>query len=89
MLTDALTTEQLLRSQLFGCILPFMGKSLSSKEVIKILKADGWTLARVNGSHHQFTHPTKSGVVTVPHPKKGLKKGTQHAIFKLAGIKPP
>ncbi|WP_233598537.1 type II toxin-antitoxin system HicA family toxin [Erwinia sp. 198] len=26
----------------------------------------------VNGSHHHFTHPTKPGLVTRPHPKKDL-----------------
>lgn len=66
-----------------------MGKSMSSREVIKVLAADGWTLARVSGSHHQFVHPTKPGVVTVPHPKKGLKKGTQRSIFKSAGLPQP
>lgn len=63
-----------------------MGKALSSSELIKILRADGWTLARVKGSHHQFSHPTKVGVVTVPHPKKNLKLGTQKSILKQAGL---
>ena len=28
-------------------------------------------LKRVTGSHHHYKHPIKSGIVTVPHPKKG------------------
>lgn len=63
-----------------------MGKALSSSEVIKRLRADGWELARTKGSHHHFRHPTKPGIVTVPHPKKTLKLGTQKSIFKQAGI---
>lgn len=33
--------------------------SISSKEIIKGLKDDGWVEVRVSGSHHQFKHPTK------------------------------
>jgi predicted RNA binding protein YcfA (HicA-like mRNA interferase family) len=45
---------------------------VESGNVIKRLKADGWFLVHVKGSHQQFKHPTKSGRVTVPHPKKDL-----------------
>lgn len=34
-------------------------KSYSSREVIQMLKADGWFEVSVVGSHHQFKHPTK------------------------------
>ena len=37
-------------------------KSYSSREVIKLLKADGWYLVNIVGSHHQFKHPTKKDV---------------------------
>ena len=45
---------------------------MTSQEVIDTLKADGWVLNRVKGSHHIFTHPTKGGHVTVPHPRKDM-----------------
>jgi predicted RNA binding protein YcfA (HicA-like mRNA interferase family) len=51
-----------------------------SRELIKLLQADGWQLQRSRGSHHQFVHPTKPGTVTVPHPKKDLGKGLVRAI---------
>ncbi|HMZ82299.1 MAG TPA: type II toxin-antitoxin system HicA family toxin [Acidobacteriota bacterium] len=35
------------------------------KEIIKIIEADGWFLAKTEGSHRQFKHPLKSGKVTV------------------------
>ena len=35
------------------------------REVIQRLEADGWYLERIRGSHRQFKHPTKQGLVTV------------------------
>lgn len=60
---------------------------MSSRELIKLLQADGWRLRRTRGSHHQFDHPTKLGTVTVPHPKKDLGKGLVQAIRRQAGLK--
>ena len=59
---------------------------MTSTEVIRILKADGWMLARSKGSHQHFKHPLKKGIVTVPHPKKGLPIGTLRSIAKQAQI---
>jgi predicted RNA binding protein YcfA (HicA-like mRNA interferase family) len=44
----------------------------------------GWQLDRVNGSHHIFKHPSRPGIVVVPHPKKDL--GLVKAIRRQAGI---
>lgn len=60
---------------------------MNSRELIRALEADGWRLARVRGSHHQFKHPQKPGVVTVPHPKKDLGVGLVKAIRKQAELK--
>lgn len=59
---------------------------MRSSEIIKILKEDGWLLHNVRGSHHQFKHPSKTGKVTVPHPKTDLPKGTVKSILKQAGL---
>ncbi|HHQ6595620.1 type II toxin-antitoxin system HicA family toxin [Serratia fonticola] len=59
---------------------------MNSKQLMKDVVADGWVLVRVNGSHHHFTHPTKPGLVTIPHPKKDLPVGTVKSIRKQAGI---
>jgi predicted RNA binding protein YcfA (HicA-like mRNA interferase family) len=59
---------------------------MKSTDVIKQLKADGWYLVHVVGSHHQFKHPTKAGKVTVPHPKKDLPLPTVRSILKQAGL---
>ena len=62
-----------------------MGKT--SREIISKLEADGWRLDSVTGSHHHFTHPTKPGKVTVPHPTKDIKIGTLKSIERQSGIK--
>jgi predicted RNA binding protein YcfA (HicA-like mRNA interferase family) len=36
------------------------------REITKMIKNDGWFLVRVRGSHHQYKHATKRGLVTVP-----------------------
>ncbi|WP_227485287.1 MULTISPECIES: type II toxin-antitoxin system HicA family toxin [unclassified Acidithiobacillus] len=41
---------------------------MDSRAIIKRLEADGWVLVRVRGSHHQFKHPDRIGLVTVKHP---------------------
>lgn len=35
------------------------------RDVIRYLEYDGWYLARTRGSHRQFKHPIKLGLVTV------------------------
>jgi len=60
---------------------------MNSREIIKKLELEGWTLHHVKGSHHQFKHPKKSGKITVPHPKKDFPIKTLHNIYKQAGWK--
>jgi predicted RNA binding protein YcfA (HicA-like mRNA interferase family) len=55
---------------------------MSSADLIRELKKAGWRLARVNGSHHVFTHPQHTGIVVVPHPKKDLGIGLEKAMAK-------
>ncbi|WP_435621064.1 type II toxin-antitoxin system HicA family toxin [Anoxybacillus eryuanensis] len=61
-------------------------KSYSSKELIKMIQQDGWYIVRTTGSHHQFRHPSKPGLVTIPHPKKNLPTKTIKSILKQAGL---
>lgn len=60
--------------------------TMKSAELIRDLKAAGWVLDRVRGSHHVFVHADRPGHVTVPHPKKDLGKGLVAAIRKQAGL---
>lgn len=62
-------------------------KSYSSREVIQLLRADGWYEVACDGDHHQFKHKTKTGKVTVTHPRKDFPRKTLDMIGKQAGIK--
>ncbi len=59
---------------------------MRSADLIRELEAAGWFLNRVRGSHHVFKHPSKAGIVVVPHPKKDLGKGLVAAIRKQAEL---
>jgi predicted RNA binding protein YcfA (HicA-like mRNA interferase family) len=58
------------------------------RDIIKLIERDGWYLARTRGSHRQYKHPIKSGLVTVPgKPGDDLAVGTLDSILKQAGLK--
>ncbi|MDR3174685.1 MAG: type II toxin-antitoxin system HicA family toxin [Treponema sp.] len=59
---------------------------MTVREVLKLLRDDGWFACEQNGSHIQLKHPVKKGRVTVPNHKGDLKKGTLHSILKQAGL---
>lgn len=61
-------------------------RELNSRQLIALIEADGWYLVRVKGSHHHFKHPTKKGLVTIPHPKKDLLTKTVNSILSQAQI---
>jgi len=61
-------------------------RSYSSREVLEMLKSDGWYEVACDGDHHQFKHPTKKGRVTVTHPKKDIPIGTLKSISRQSGI---
>lgn len=58
-------------------------------ELIRLLESDGWRLVRTRGSHRQFKHPDKAGVVTVAG-KLGtdIPRGTLSSVLKQAQLKP-
>jgi predicted RNA binding protein YcfA (HicA-like mRNA interferase family) len=60
---------------------------MHSRDVIKLLEADGWKEVARKGSHAQFKHPVKKGRVTVPDPKRDLPVGTLRSIEKQSGIR--
>jgi predicted RNA binding protein YcfA (HicA-like mRNA interferase family) len=57
-----------------------------SADLIRELIRAGWALDRVRGSHHVVKHPTRPGIIVVPHPKKDLGGGLVAAIRKQAGL---
>ncbi|HQV54468.1 MAG: type II toxin-antitoxin system HicA family toxin [Chitinophagaceae bacterium] len=62
---------------------------MKAKEVIKLLENDGWYLSRQKGSHKQYKHPAKKGLVTVAAHKLSddIATGTLNSIFKQAQLK--
>ncbi len=58
------------------------------RDVLKLLKDDGWFLVTTEGSHRQLKHPTKKGRATVAgHPSDDVHPKTLGAILTQAGLK--
>ncbi|CAN5801305.1 type II toxin-antitoxin system HicA family toxin [soil metagenome] len=58
------------------------------RELISLIESDGWALVRTKGSHRQFQHPTKPGIVTVAgKPGIDIPPGTLSSVLKHAGLK--
>jgi len=58
------------------------------RDIIKLIEENGWYLDRTRGSHRQYKHPTRAGLVTVAgKPGDDLAPGTQNSILKQAGLK--
>lgn len=57
------------------------------REVLRILKNDGWNVVRTKGSHRQLKHPQKKGAVTLAgKPSIDIPPGTLKSIFRQAGL---
>jgi len=53
-----------------------------------MIEQDGWFMVRRKGSHSQYRHSYKKGLVTIAgHLNDDLAKGTLSSIFKQAGLK--
>ncbi|MDR3119813.1 MAG: type II toxin-antitoxin system HicA family toxin [Clostridiales bacterium] len=60
---------------------------VTGKQIVKLLKTDGWVVSRIEGSHHIMK---KSGFppITVPvHGTKELKPGVENLILKVSKLK--
>ena len=62
-------------------------KSYSSRDILRMLLADGWVEVNCVGDHHQFKHPTKPGKVTLRHPVKDMGVRDLKSIEKQSGLK--
>jgi predicted RNA binding protein YcfA (HicA-like mRNA interferase family) len=59
------------------------------RDVIRLIEEDGY-LVRTKGSHRQYKHPTKPGLVTIAgHPNDDLAEGTLSSILKQAQLQKP
>jgi predicted RNA binding protein YcfA (HicA-like mRNA interferase family) len=57
-------------------------------ELIRLIEDDGWHRVRSRGSHRQYRHFSKSGLVTIAgKPSKDIPRGTLNSVLKQAGLK--
>jgi predicted RNA binding protein YcfA (HicA-like mRNA interferase family) len=61
--------------------------SYSAKDLITILKRNGFEFKRSKGSHHIYENSITKKITVVPlHGNKDLPKGTYFGILKQAGL---
>ena len=61
---------------------------MRAREVIRLLEAAGWAEVRAKGSHRQFRHPSKPGLVTVAvHGSRDLMVRDIVSIERQSGVK--
>jgi predicted RNA binding protein YcfA (HicA-like mRNA interferase family) len=62
-------------------------KSISGKEFTKILERKGWSLLRIQGSHHIYGKSGSDVRLSVPvHGNQPIKIGLLKYLMKQAGI---
>jgi len=62
-------------------------KSISGKQLAKILERKGWTLQRINGSHHIYKKEGQTARISIPiHGNTALKIGLLKHLMKVAEI---
>lgn len=60
---------------------------MTPKEMIKLLKKNGFEIISQNGSHVKMRNPLTGTQTIVPYHSKTLKKGLEQEILKQAGLK--
>ncbi|HEX4374073.1 MAG TPA: type II toxin-antitoxin system HicA family toxin [Puia sp.] len=62
---------------------------MKARDLIKMIEEDGWYLVRQKGSHKQYKHKVKKGLVTIAAHKMSdeIAPGTLNSIFKQAQLK--
>ena len=63
-------------------------KRYKVKQVLDLLRADGWRIDRIKGDHRQLVHDKKVGTVTVSGKlSDDLSQFLLNSIWKQAGLK--
>jgi predicted RNA binding protein YcfA (HicA-like mRNA interferase family) len=63
-----------------------MMATVKYRDLMKRLKADGWEIVVIRGSHRQLKHPVKRGRVTVAgSPNDDIHPRTLKSISRQAG----
>jgi predicted RNA binding protein YcfA (HicA-like mRNA interferase family) len=62
-------------------------KSVSGRDFARMLERRGWTLLRINGSHHIYGKLGSTVRLSIPiHGNQALKRGLLRHLVKLADI---
>ena len=62
-------------------------KSVSGKDLARLLEKHGWELKRISGSHHIYAKPGNPARISLPiHGNQTLKTGLLRHLLKLSGI---
>ena len=62
-------------------------KSVSGKDFARVLERQGWTLMRIQGSHHIYGKSGNDIRLSLPiHGNQSLKMGLLKHLMKMAGI---
>ena len=60
---------------------------LTVRDVLRLLRDDGWEIVSQRGSHRQLKHPVKPGRVTVAGKESGtVPPKTLRSILRQAGL---
>ncbi len=63
-----------------------MMATVKYRDLMKQLRADGWQIVAIRGSHRQLKHPVKRGRVTVAgSPNDDIHPRTMKSIRRQAG----
>ncbi|MBI2762941.1 MAG: type II toxin-antitoxin system HicA family toxin [Chloroflexi bacterium] len=58
------------------------------RDAIRLLEDQGWIRDRTRGSHRQYRHPDRAGLVTIAgRPRDDIARGTWGSILRQAGLK--
>lgn len=62
-------------------------KSISGRQLCKIVEQRGWILQRITGSHYIYENPQQDKILSIPvHRNQDLKIGTLKALMKIAQL---
>ena len=62
-------------------------KQVSGKELARAVESKGWSLARVNGSHHVFVKTGRRERIVIPiHGNRPLKIGLLRSLMRIAEL---
>jgi len=62
-------------------------KSVSGRELARLLERHGWSRLRIRGSHHIYGKAGSRVRISVPiHGTRALKRGLLRHLLKMAGL---